>query len=393
MTKPDTHLAHGGRDPAANHGIVNPPVYHASTVLFPTLDALEARTRDRFRGVYYGRFGTPTSFALEHAVAELEGGHGAVTAPSGLAAITTALLGFTGAGDHILVTDSVYSPTRDFCDHMLARNGVTVEYIDPRCGAAIGDRLRPETSVVFLESPGSLTFELQDVPAIAAVVRAKPGRPATIMVDNTWASPLYCRPLALGADISIHAATKYIVGHSDAMLGLIVCNEASYDTIRRAAVRLGTCAGPDDVWLGLRGLRTLSVRLARHWQSGLVLAEWLAGQPEVVRVIHPARPDHPDHALWQRDFTGASGLFAIVLDAIPRPALAALVDGLRLFGIGYSWGGFESLILPADPAKVRSATDWQAPGPLVRLHAGLEDVGDLIGDLEAGFARLRTVGR
>ena len=385
--KPDTLLAHVGRDPEANSGIINPPVYHASTVLFPTLEALEASDRNPFEIVNYGRVGTPTSHAFEAAVAAVEGGYRAVTAASGLAAIATALTAFTKAGDHILVTDSAYGPTRRVCNDILARYGVEVEYYDPRIGAGIAALIRPNTSVVYLESPGSLTFEVQDVPAIAKAAKAAG---ATVILDNTWATPLFFKPFDHGVDVSVHAATKYIVGHADAMLGMMVCTESSWPTVKKNAVRFGTCAGPDDMYLGLRGLRTLSVRLKRHQESALVLADWLATRPEVARVLHPARPGDAGYALWARDFTGASGLFAAEFKAVPKAALAAMLDGMELFGMGYSWGGFESLILPVHPAGVRTATKWQAEGPLIRFHAGLEDVDDLIKDLDRGFARLNA---
>ena len=385
--KKDSLLVHAGRHPERYHGAVNPPVYHASTVLFPTLEALEASDRTPLEGVHYGRMGTPTSYAFEEAVAAVEGGYRAVTAASGLAAIATALTAFTKAGDHVLVTDSAYGPTRRVCNEILAKYGVETEYYDPLIGAGIARLIRPNTSVVFVESPGSLTFEVQDVPAIATAAKAAG---ATVLMDNTWATPLFFKPFEHGVDVSIHAATKYIVGHADAMLGLMVCNEASWTAIKRNAVRFGTCAGPDDMYLGLRGLRTLSVRLKRHQESGLALAEWLSGRPEVTRILHPARPGDPGHALWKRDFTGASGLFAAQFAPVPKKALAAMLDGMELFGMGYSWGGFESLILPVYPAAVRTASKWQADGPLIRFHAGLEDVDDLIRDLERGFARLNA---
>ncbi|CAK0742434.1 putative cystathionine beta-lyase [uncultured Gammaproteobacteria bacterium] len=392
LLRPETLLTHGGNDPFSHQGIVNPPVYHASTVVFPTLEALEAIDRAPFDIINYGRIGTPTSRALEDAVAALEGGHRAVTTASGLNAIATALTAFTRAGNHILIADSVYGPTRRFCAEVLAPYGVTVEYYDPLIGAGIGNLIRPQTTLVYLESPGSLTFEVQDVPAIVAGVRAasaSSGRRITTMIDNTWATPLYFKPFTHGVDVSLHAATKYLGGHSDIMLGVIVCGTAeTFDAVKRAAVRFGTCAGPDDIFLALRGLRTLAVRLERHWRTGLALAEWLEARPEVARVLHPARPNDSGHALWRRDFTGASGLFSILLHPCPKPALAAMLDGLKLFGMGYSWGGYESLILPAKPAGVRSATRWTEPGWLLRLHAGLEAVEDLVADLEAGFSRL-----
>ena len=384
--KKDTLLAHAGRDPEANYGIINPPVYHASTVVFPTLAALEESEKDPFTGVTYGRFGTPTTFALEEAVAALEGGYRAVAVPSGLAAIAASLIAFVVTGDHVLVADNVYGPTRQrVCDLILARMGVEVTYYDPLVGADIARLMRDTTRVVFLESPGSLTFELQDVPAIAAAAKA---RGAVVVMDNTWATPLYFKPLAHGVDISIQAATKYIVGHADAMLGVITTTEEHFQTVKTMAHALGHAAAPDDCYLALRGLRTLAVRLARHQETGLALARWLEGRPEVARVLHPALPDDPGHSLWKRDFTGACGLFSIVLKDFPKSAVAAMLDGLELFAMGFSWGGYESLILLVDPEAVRSAVPWTASGPTLRLHAGLEDVQDLTADLERGFERL-----
>jgi cysteine-S-conjugate beta-lyase len=385
---PDTVLVHAGSKPAEQKGAVNPPVYHASTVLFPSLAALEQSVRKRNDPghFHYGRFGTPTSHALEEALARLEGGDHAIALPSGVAAISTTLLAYCGAGDHLLMVDSVYGPTRSLCDTLLRRLGIETEYYDPRIGAGIDRLIRPNTRLVYLESPGSLTFEVQDLPAIARAARKHGVR---VAIDSTWATPLFHNPLALGADVVIQAATKYIVGHSDAMLGAVVMRSEDYQPLRLAATALGYSAAPDDCWLGLRGLRTLSVRLQRHQETGLALARWLQGRPEVERVLHPALPGHPDHALWQRDFRGATGLFAVQLKPCPRPALEAMLDGLRLFGMGFSWGGFESLILLTEPSHIRTAVPWPAEsGPLLRIHAGLEDPADLTADLEAGFARL-----
>ncbi len=386
--KPDTLLTVAGRDPEANFGIVNPPVYHASTVLYPTLEALDDASRHRLPGkVYYGRYGTPTTFALEEAVAALEGGWRSIAVGSGVAAVTASLLAFVKAGDQVLMVDNVYSPSRRICNQLLARFGVATTYYDPAIGARIAELIQRNTRVVFLESPGSLTFEVQDAPAIIAAAKQAG---ATVVVDNSWSAGLYFKPLALGADVSIQAATKYIGGHSDLMMGLVTTTEAAYQPLRHTISDLGCASGPDDCYLALRGLRTLGVRLARHWQTGVKLAEWLKSRPEVVRVRHPGLPDDQGHSLWKRDFTGASGLFSFEIRLVPRPALAAMVDDMKLFGMGYSWGGFESLILPCDPRPIRTATNWPGDTSLIRLHAGLEDPDDLIADLEAGFARLNA---
>jgi cystathionine beta-lyase len=384
--KTATRLVHAGRDPAAQQGMVNPPVYHASTVLFESLDALEKSSKNPFEGIHYGRNGTPVQFAFEQAVAEMEGAFGAVTTCSGLAAITATLMSVAEQGAHFLVTDNVYGQTRKLCDGLLRRLGVTTEYFDSTLSAKqLEARITPETRVLFLEAPGSLTFEISDVPALAEVARR---HGVTVMADNTWATPLYFNALAHGADISIHAATKYLVGHADAMLGVINCNEAHYMAVRKSAAGMGYCAGPDDIYLGLRGLRTLGQRLPMHQSNALALANWLADQPAVARVIHPARADHPQHDLFERDFSGSSGLFAAVLKPVTRERLAAMLDNLELFGMGFSWGGYESLILAVNPERTRSATNWTAEGPTLRIHAGLEDIDDLIADLDAGLGRL-----
>ena len=385
--KKATQLIHSGRHPADHYGMVNPPVYHASTVLFDTLDAFEASNSAPFAGVHYGRFGTPTQFAFEEAVAELEGAYAAVVTCSGLAAIAAAVMSVAEAGTHLLVADNVYGPTRALCEGLLRGLGVDTEYVDPCIPAdELATRIRPNTRALFVEPPGSLTFEIPDVPALAQVAHA---HGLTVIADNTWATPLYYNAHTHGVDISVHAATKYIVGHSDAMLGVVNCiDESHYKSVKQAAVMLGYCAGPDDAYLGLRGLRTLGQRLPVHEKNGLALANWLAEQPQVARVIHPARADHPQHALWQRDFDGASGLFAMVLQPVERNQLAAMLDGLAYYGMGASWGGFESLILPVKPAGSRTATPWPEQGPMLRIHAGLEDIDDLIEDMAAGLARL-----
>ncbi len=383
--KKDTRLTHAGLDPHANHGVVNPPVYHASTIVHPTVEALEHADRTPFEGTRYGRRGTPTTFALEQAVAVLEGGYRSIAVPSGLAAITTALMAFLKSGDHLLMVDTTYQPTRRFCDLVLKGFGVETTYYDPM--ADIGPLLRPHTKVVFLESPGSLTFEIQDVPAAAAAARAAG---AVSIIDNTWSAGLNFPPFAHGIDISVQAATKYIVGHSDVMLGLITTSEDTFVRAKRAASLLGTSAGPDDCYFALRGLRTLSVRLARHQETALAIAKWLERRPEVARVLHPALPGFPGHEVWKRDFSGSNGLLSIVLQDYPKGAVTAMLDGMELFAMGYSWGGYESLIIPFDPAAARSATSWPHGGPCLRLHCGLEDAADLIEDLEKGFERLNA---
>jgi len=388
--KDETKLVVAGRDPENNHGIVNPPVYHASTVLHPTLAHLDQSRINREkgeRGVYYGRIGTPTNFSLEDMVCAIEGGDHCMIYPSGLAAIAAAMLSFLKAGDHILMVDSVYGPSRRFCNSLASRFNVSTTYYDPAIGAGIAGLIQDNTRIVYVEAPGSQTFVMQDIPAIADAAHA---RGCTVMMDNTWASPLYCKPFTLGVDVSIQAGTKYIVGHSDVMIGTACANKKAWPELEATSRMLGQTAGPDDIYLAQRGMRTLSVRLKQHWESGLKVAEWLAGQDMVECVMHPALPDDPGHALWKRDFLGASGLFGITLKPCPRSAIAAMVDDLELFGMGASWGGFESLILPTDPNSMRSVTPWPYEGQCMRLHIGLEDPDDLIADLTAGFKRLQS---
>jgi cystathionine beta-lyase len=385
----DTLLAHLGRHPQAQHGAVNPPVYHASTILSASVAEWEAK-RDpakRFDIVRYGLLGTPTTFALEEALAAIEGGYRAMLMSSGLAAITAPLQACLKSGDHLLMVDTTYGPARNFCDKLLTRWGIETTYYDPLIGEGIARLMRPNTRVVYVESPGSLTFEVQDVPAIAAAAH-RGG--AKVLMDNTWASPLLFPSFARGVDVSIHAATKYIVGHSDVMLGAVITTEEMFLPVRTMAAELGHCAAPDDAYFALRGLRTMGVRLERHQKNALDVARWLQRRPEVARVLYPALPEDPGHALWQRDFLGASGLFGVVLKPAPKQAVDALIDTLDLFGLGSSWGGFESLITPTNPARIRSATRWEAEGPCLRLHIGLEDPQDLIEDLDRGFQQLRA---
>jgi cystathionine beta-lyase len=382
-----TKLTHSGNRPFDNHGVVNPPVYHASTILYPTVADLLMKEQAPFDHVTYGRTGTPTTFAFEEAVAALEEADRAIAMPSGLAAIVGSLFSFLKAGDHLLMTDTTYAPTRKFCENQLAKLNITTTYYDPMIGAGIADLIQANTRVIYLESPGSHTFEVQDVPAMAEVARK---RNCVTMIDNTWASPLLFKPLNFGVDLSIHAATKYIVGHSDVMMGVVSMRNAHWKTVKTQVHAMGYSVGPDDVYMALRGLRTLSARMAQHEKSAIKIAEWLQRRPEVARVLHPAFPGTPGHEFFKRDFKGSSGLFSVILKPCSQQQLAAMLDGLQLFSMGYSWGGYESLIVPSNIEKSRSVKPWKTDGPMLRIHAGLEDPDDLIADLEAGFGRLRS---
>ncbi len=391
--KDATRATHAGRRPHENHGVVNPPVYHASTILSPTLAALrELDTIEDADATTYGVHGTPGTFAFEEAVAALEGGFRTRLASTGLLACAAPLLCYLSAGDHLLMVDTCYGPTRRFCRNMLKRMAIETTFYDPLVGGGIRDLIRPETKVIFTESPGSLTFEVQDIPAIAAEAKR---RGCTVMLDNTWASPLYFKPFENGVDVSIQAVTKYISGHSDLVMGAVTTTEAAYPQLREGWKQMGLNGAPDDAYLAMRGLRTLAVRMPQHWKNGLVLAEWLEARPEVAEVLHPALPGDPGHQLWKRDFAGAASLFGYVLhpEFSSEGRLAALLDGLELFGMGASWGGFESLMKPV--RVPHSAVPWPRPGrpqgQLMRIHVGLEDPGDLIVDLEAGFERMGRV--
>jgi len=377
----DTELVTGGRHPERFDGFVNTPIVRGSTVLSPTVADLEGHT-----GRYsYGRRGNPTSEGLEEALCALEGGAGVVLTPSGLSAVSVALLSTLSAGDHLLMVDTTYSPTRRICDEVLTRYGIVTTYYDPLVGAGIAELIRPETRAIFLESPGSQSFEMQDIPVIVEIAAA---RGIVTLMDNTWATPLFFRPHDFGIDLSIQAGTKYIGGHSDLNLGTISASSRTLRQLRLTHGDLGITVAPEDAFLAARGLRTLSVRLERHQRSALAVAEWLSGRDEVLRVLHPGLRAHPGHDLWKRDFKGASGLFSIILKPVPKAAVDGFLDTLELFGLGYSWGGYESLAIPFDCTHYRTATRWEPGGPGVRLHIGLEDSDDLIADLTRGFARL-----
>lgn len=384
--KKDTLLIHTGRDPAAHQGMVNTPVFRTSTVIYPDLATYEARGGDDYKKVRYGLAGTPTTFAFEEAVASMEGGHAAVALSSGLAAIAATLCAFLKSGDHLLVTDSTYAPTRTFCNERLKAFGVETEYYDPLIGAGIERLIRPNTKAVFCEAPGSLTFEMQDIPAIA---RAAHARDIPVLADTTWGTPYFFRSFERGVDVSIHAGTKYIAGHSDVMMGVIVTNERYWLPVRRTVANYGYGVSPDDCYLALRGFRTIGVRMRQQMANAIKVATWLQSRAEVRSVLYPALESHPGHAIWKRDFDGAASLFSFVLNPASDKAVTTFVDTLELFGIGSSWGGYESLIQVARPGKVRSATTWNPGGPTIRVHIGLEDPDDLIADLDAAFAAMK----
>jgi cystathionine beta-lyase len=387
--RPDTKLVQGGRRKEWRGRLVSPPVHRGSTVLFDSVAEMRSAAPE-FGKPYYGLHGTATQWALAEAMTELEpGAAGTMLYPNGLAAVTGALLSVLSAGDELLMTDSVYGPTRRFCDAFLKRYGVTTRYYDPLVGAGIAELISDRTRAVFLESPGSLTMEVQDVPAICEAAKA---RGVATLLDNTWATPLFFPAIAAGVDLSILAGTKYVGGHSDVMLGSVTANPAWYPKLERTSWDLGQSAGPDDAWLCSRGLRTMGVRLRRHESSALGIARWLKAQPQVAAVLHPALPDCPGHACWARDFKGASGLFSFALKGGGDSGRTRFLEALELFGLGYSWGGFESLAIPVDPERLRTATAWTSPGPLVRLQIGLEDPDDLIEDLAAGLRRWERAG-
>ena len=389
--KKDTRLIHAGRAKRYTGAVVNPPVVRASTIVFDSFAELKHATQQRGNRVpFYGRRGTDTHFALQEAICELEGGAGCALYPCGAAAVSGALLSFLKQGDHLLMVDTAYEPTRALCDKVLASYGIETTYYDPLLGAAIASLIRPNTKVIFLESPGSLTLEVQDIPAICAVARQ---HDIVTILDNTWASPILCQPFELGVDVSIQAATKYIVGHSDVMLGTASANAQHWPRLREHSYLLGYCTSADDAYSALRGLRTLSVRLAQHEKSALQVAHWLTQRPEVATVLHPALPHHANHAIFLRDFSGSNGLFSFVLKQASQAQVEAFIEGMQHFKMGFSWGGYESLITATMRVQqLRTATTWPHSGPLLRLHIGLEDVSDLLDDLAQAFNRIHQAG-
>jgi cystathionine beta-lyase len=381
--KRDTKLAHSGSHPEEQSGIVNPPVYHASTVDYGTIAEMKALRENPMDNFVYGRIGTPTSKAFEEAVADLEGADRTIAVGSGLAAISAAMLAFVGAGDHVLVCDNAYSPTRNLCEKFLKRFGVETSYYDPMIGAGIAELFQDNTKAIYTESPGSHTFEIQDIPAITEVAH-KAG--IKVVMDNTWGAGYFFKPFDHGVDVSVQAATKYYVGHSDAMVGTISMSGDNQQPVIDCVRALGYNIAPDDAYLALRGMRTLSVRLKRHEKNALKVAEWLAERPEIDRVLHPALPSCPGHDIWQRDFSGSNGLFSAVFKPVPEKAMHAFIDNLALFSLGGSWGGYESLVLPTN--VTRTVTEWYENAQSIRFHIGLEDPDDLIADIEAGLERL-----
>ncbi len=381
----DTLLATLGLAKGDPGGIVNTPVCRASTLLFESMEAFEAAESGTSSRPTYGRFSNPTNAALEKALAELDGADHALTFSSGLASIVCALMAFLKTGDHVLITDNVYTSTRTTVINEFDRLGIAYDFYDPTVGEGIEALMKPNTRVVYVESPGSLTFEVQDVPAIARVAHA---HDCVVIADNTWATPIYYRPFDMGIDISMHSATKYISGHSDILMGVLTCKAKHYNRLLQTHKSYGACATADSCYLALRGLRSMRARMERQQQSAIEVAEWFKTQPSVEKVLYPMLPDDPFHALWKRDMTGGASLFSVIFKPCDKKAMAAFIDSLQLFGIGFSWGGFESLLIPFDPPKVRSATTWPYKGQAVRFHIGLEAPEDLIADLAQGLKRL-----
>ena len=383
--KKDTLLGHAGRDPSQHSGTINTPVFRASTIVFPDLETYSTRPADDYKTPRYGIHGNPTNWALEEAVAKMEGGYNAVAVCSGLAAIIAALCAFVKAGDHLLIADSAYGPTRNFCNKRLAAFGVEIQYYDPLIGAGIKNLIKSNTKAIFCEAPGSLSFEMQDIPAIAHEAHA---RNIPVLADTTWGTPYFFKSFDHGVDVSIHAATKYIVGHSDVMMGMIVTNEKYWLPVRRSVADYGYCSSADDSYLALRGFRTIGVRMKQQMANAIKVAQWLESRTEVKRVLFPALESDAGHAIWKRDFEGAASLFSLVLNPVNKKQITAFVNALKLFGIGSSWGGYESLVTAPNISPLRTATKWLDEGPVIRLHIGLEDADDLIADVTQAFAKM-----
>ncbi len=383
--KKDTLLGHAGRDPSQHSGTINTPVFRASTIVFPDLETYSTRPADDYKTPRYGIHGNPTNWALEEAVAKMEGGYNAVAVCSGLGAIIAALCAFVKAGDHLLIADSAYGPTRNFCNKRLAAFGVEIQYYDPLIGAGIKNLIKSNTKAIFCEAPGSLSFEMQDIPAIAHEAHA---RNIPVLADTTWGTPYFFKSFDHGVDVSIHAATKYIVGHSDVMMGMIVTNEKYWLPVRRSVADYGYCSSADDCYLALRGFRTIGVRMKQQMANAIKVAQWLESRTEVKRVLFPALESDAGHAIWKRDFEGAASLFSLVLNPVNKKQITAFVNALKLFGIGSSWGGYESLVTAPNISPLRTATKWLDEGPVIRLHIGLEDADDLIADVTQAFAKM-----
>lgn len=380
-------LTHLGRDNVGNGRPVNLPLVQGSTMLFDTLEDFEASRNGRYEPdtLYYGRYGNPASFQLENMIARLEAADHCISVSSGLTAATIALMGATRAGDHVLVADNVYAPTRLFCDSVLARFGVEVSYYDPLIGEDLSSLMRPNTTAVMFEAPGTGTFEVPDIPAIASAARSQG---AISILDGTWATPVFCQPIQLGVDVVVHSGSKYIGGHADTMIGFIVCNSEHYQAMRKMVLAFGDRAGAQDIFLSLRGLRTLEMRMHHHQSTALEIARWLSEQQQVLKLLHPAFPDCPGHEFWKRDFSGASGVFSVLFKPCTKDQIGRFIDSLRMFGLGVSWGGFESLALPVDPSAARTACPWTEKGQLVRFSIGNENTADLIEDIKQALPHL-----
>tara|TARA_B100000427_G_scaffold41494_1_gene30145 strand:+ start:8329 stop:9510 length:1182 start_codon:yes stop_codon:yes gene_type:complete len=385
--KNDTKNIIAGKRKKLSNGFVNSPVYKGSTVLFNTVEEMQSKMKNKnSQTLFYGRFGSPATFEFENAIADIDESYTAVATASGTAAIVASLLAVLKTGDHILMTDSAYGVSRNITKKLLNNMGITTTFYNPNLTNKIKELITNKTKLIFMESPGSLTFEIQNISMIVDI--AKKYNLITV-IDNTWATSLYLKPMNYGVDISIQSATKYIVGHSDAMLGVITTNKKYAKQIRESAHNLGSCPGPEDIYLGIRGLKTLSIRLKKHQENAMKIIEWLLRQKEVNRVLYPALPDNPGYKIWKKDFKGASGLFGVVLENTRKDLIYKMLNNLKLFNMGYSWGGYESLILPVNPEKIRDTYKWNHMDLTLRIHAGLEDPEDLINDLKNNFNILK----